>query len=104
MDEFDFDAKYNGTDDNIEILLEEAAEDPEQSYLYLRLTRDGIGGIVREEDGEVGANCDEFTILANGTIEDFAVMFMQLFELDEAYIDACIAATKAYKDLRSNDN
>jgi hypothetical protein len=107
MDEFEFEEHYDGVDDNIEILLEDALNDPEQAYLYLRIRRNvDEDGLVRTfgDDGEVGANCDEFTILTSGTIEQYAVMFLQLFELDETYIDAVAAAVKVYQDLKGNQN
>lgn len=108
MDEFDFEGEgYNGVDDNIEILLEDALNDPDQAYLYLRIKRNvDERGMVRTdfESGESEANCDEFTILASGTVEQSAVMFLQLFELDELYIDAVAAAVQAYKELRGNQN
>ena len=104
MEDSDFEYGYDGTDDNIEILLEDAASDPGQSYIYMRITRgDKSYGLVRDDDGKITADNDEFTILANGTIEDFSVMFVQLFELDEAYLDAIAAAVKAYNDIRNNN-
>lgn len=107
MDEFEFEADYDGVDDNVEILLEDANADPEQAYLYLRIQRNvDEEGLVRTygDEGEAGANCDSFTILTSGTIEQYAVMFLQLFELEEAYIDAVAAAVKAYQELRNNEN
>lgn len=107
MEDFDFEASYNGVDDNIEILLEDAFDDPNQAYLYLRITRNyDEQGLIRTniEEDEIGANCDEFTILTSGTVEQYAVMFLQLFELDDAYIDAVAAAVKAYHDIKGNDN
>ena len=106
MEDFDFEYGYDGVDDNIEILLEDAALDKDQAYLYLRIKKAmGEDVMVRMyENGELGANCDEFTILTNGTVEQFAVMFLQLFELEESYIDAVAAAVKAYQEIKGNEN
>lgn len=115
MDDFE---DYDGTDDNIEILLEDAADDPGQAYLYVRIKRHMTEeGLIRSdvENDEFfydsrdypqaeTANCDEYSVLANGTLPQFAVMFLQLFELDETYIDAVAAAVKAYQELKGNNN
>lgn len=115
MDDFEDMPSYDGTDDNIEILLEDAAQDPGQAYLYIRIKRDlNEEGLIRSDvendeffydaDAPEGANCDEYSILANGTLPQFGVMFLQLFELDESYIDAVAAAVKAYQELKGNNN
>lgn len=112
MDDFE---DYDGTDDNIEILLEDAANDPGQAYLYVRIKRNITEeGLIRSDvendeffydsDNAETANCDEYSVLANGTLPQFAVMFLQLFELDETYIDAVAAAVKAYQELKGNNN
>ena len=115
MDDFEDLPSYDGTDDNIEILLEEAAQDPGQAYLYIRIKRDqNEDALIRADveydefyfdgEGEGSANCDEYSVLANGTVPQFAVMFLQLFELDESYIDAVAAAVKAYQEIKGNNN
>lgn len=114
MEEFEDMPAYDGTDDNIEILLEDAANDPEQAYLYIRITRDTHEqGIIRSDEGDDyvfeeepsgEANCDEYTVLANGTLPQFSVMFLQLFELDDTYIDAVAAAVQAYREIKGNQN
>ena len=105
MEDFDDEFGYDGTDDNIEILLEDAMEDQNQAYLYIRIRKNpGDYKLIEQDEYGHTANCDEFTILSSGSVDQFAVMFLQLFEMDETYIDAVAAAVKAYQEFKSRNN
>lgn len=106
MDDDFFDEGYDGVDDNIEIILEGAREDDGQSYIYVRIKKKPDDKELFEEswDGSVQAKDNMCTVLANGTIDQYAVIMLNLFLMDEAFIHACTAAVRAYHEIINMEN
>jgi len=102
MEEFDLNESYDGIDDNVEILLEDALEDPNQAYIYIRIKAllDEEELMVQQEDQEnwlYTPNTDMVSILSNGSEAQLAMMFIELFQLNPAFIDSVTAAITAMK-------
>jgi len=104
IEEFTNGEEYDGVDDNVEILLEASGEDPNQAYMYVRIKaapdmelEDVL--IEVDEDGTQShittPNCDMVSVLANGSMSQLTIMFLELFENDPAFMEACIHAIHA---------
>ncbi len=105
MDEDFFDSEYDGVDDNIEIILEDARSDEGQSYIYVRIKkRPDDKEIFEEYDGSYEAKDNMCTVLANGTLDQYAVIMLNLFLMDEVFIHACTAAVRAYHEIMNMEN
>lgn len=106
MDEDFFDEQYDGIDDNIEILLEESREDQNQSYIYVRIKKKPDDSELYEEslDGSFEVKDDSCTVLTNGTLDQYAVIMLNLFLMDDVFIRACSAAVRAYHDITNMEN
>lgn len=100
-DDLNLEDSYDGIDDNIEILLEGALEDPNQAYIYIR-----IKGMPDEEKLLVEQssdrdnfiytpNTDMVSILSNGTESQLAMMFIELFQMNPVFMDAVRIAIDA---------
>lgn len=103
MEEFELNEGYDGVDDNVEILLEDALEDPNQAYIYIR-----IKALPDEEELMIeqmpdkdnwiySPNTDMVTILSNGSESQLAMMFIELFQMNPAFMEAVIVAIEAMK-------
>jgi len=94
-------------DDNIELLLEDCRNDPNQAYIYIRVQcRPDGQKLLVESDNSLGftANTDRVSVLTNGTLTQFAVSFLELFELDSVFMEAFIAAINAVDAQKSSEN
>lgn len=109
MKEFLEDDQYDGVDDNVEILLEEPTEDPNQAYIYVRIkARPDEEQMLIECDAEGGwlytANTDMVTILSNGTDVQLAMCFLELFQMNDYFIEAVTAAISALQKKKGNND
>ena len=109
MKDFFEEDKYDGVDDNVEILLEGPEQDPNQAYLYIRIkARPDEQQILVECDDDGGwlytANTDMCSILTNGTDAQLTMMFLELFQMNDIFMDAVAAAVQAMKNFNPKDN
>ena len=106
MDDDYFDEEADLLDDNIEILLEECREDSEQAYVYVRVKKKPDDKELLEEgwDGKLDAKDNMFTVLANGTIDQYSVILLNLYLMDQVFIEASVAAVKAYYEIINQEN
>jgi len=108
MQSFDFDDRYDGTDDNIEILLEDAAQDSGQAYLYVRIYAkpDETDLVVKSAMSDMGftPNSSRVSVLCNGTQEQLAIAILELFEMSPVFMEAFVAAVKAVEDFKNKMN
>lgn len=100
MNEFFEEEEYDGIDDNVEILLEDAQADPNQAYVYIRIKAnpDEEQLVVRvEEEGTMmyTPNTDMVSVLSNGTEAQLAMCFLELFQMDPIFLDAVMAAIQS---------
>lgn len=95
---------YDGVDDNVEILLEASAEDPNQAYLYVRIKAapdmELEDVLIEVDDDRTHShihtpNCDMVSVLANGSMSQLTIMFLELFENDPTFMEAVINAIHA---------
>lgn len=101
MDE-DFEMGSNLTDENIEILLEDAVDDDRQSFVYVRIFKEPDDeDIICRVGDEMQINCGRYSLLTKGTVEQLATIFMILFENDETFLEAAGAAAKALDELKN---
>ena len=101
-----FDQDYDGADDNIEIILEDAREDSGQAYLYVRIKKPADEKELVEDswDGLSQPKDDMCSVLANGTVDQYSVIMLNLFLMDEVFIHACTAAVRAYYEILNQEN
>ena len=112
MSDFFDEAKYDGVDDNVEILLEEPTEDPNQAYVYIRIKALPDEEVlmkrcVNNKDGWLfTANTDMVTILSNGTEAQLAMIFLELFQMNPCFMEAVMVAinTMQHYGARDKDN
>lgn len=106
MDDSFFEEGYDGVDDNIEIILEGAKDDANQSYIYVRIKKKPDDKELFEEgwDGNMAAKDNMCTVMANGTLDQYAVIMLNLFLMDDVFIHACTAAIQAYHEILNREN
>lgn len=92
----------NLTDENIHILLEDADDDDQQGYMYVRIFKEPDDqDILCRVGDELQINCGMFSVLTKGTVEQFATIFMILFESDELFLEAAGAAARALDEMKN---
>lgn len=112
MSDFFDEAKYDGVDDNVEILLEEPTDDPNQAYVYIRIKAMPDEEVLMKRcvDNKDGwlftANTDMVTILSNGTEAQLAMIFLELFQMNPCFMEAVMVAinTMQHYGARDKDN
>jgi hypothetical protein len=111
-EEFDVNDEYDGIDDNVEILLEAAKEDPNQAYIYIRVKAnpDEEELLVERDvsrDDHPGMshlhtpNTDQLSVLTNGSEAQISIMFLELFEMDPIFMEAVINAIHTLQKFRN---
>ena len=110
--EFELNDEYDGIDDNVEILLEEAKEDEHQAYLYIRIKAnpDEEEFLVERDQSREDhpgmshlhtPNSDFLTVFSNGSEAQITIMFLELFEMDPLFMEAVIRAIQALDKFRN---
>ena len=92
-EDLNLEESYDGIDDNIEILLEGALEDPNQAYIYIRIKampdeEELLVEQLTDSNWVYTPNTDLVSILSNGTESQLAMMFIELFQMNPVFLDA----------------